>query len=441
MKHLELVLLSALLVAGKIYAQSAGTAQDTLKLSLQDAWQRAEAHSRTVTIKKKIAGIAAEEVRDVQTDRYPELGIMGSIEKATNIPIYENGLLSKPVQHEVIHTLYKVAADFYLNIYNGNKLNLKIEEDKTLQQIAHIRVDEAVSDVRYQTASLYLDLQKSYVFRDLIQKDIADQEKQLVEIQSFHKNGTVLKSDVLRVQLDLSKRKLTLVQIENDILIASQKLNIILGQPDETVILPDKPDSGLAATGSYDQWLQEALSHSFAWHISEKQTNLSEIHLREIKANVSPRVGLYGDFYYSNPQIFLYPYNPFWYSLGIAGLKVSFPLSEIYHNMHQARAAKLELEKEEEAHRDITDKIRQQVKEAFLRYKEALVRIEVARANVAQAEENARIVKNTYFNQASLITDLLDADVQVLQTRFELAAAKIMAQNKYYLLQNISGIL
>ena len=122
-------------------------------------------------------------------------------------------------------------------------------------------------------------------------------------------------------------------------------------------------------------------------------------------------------------------------------MKASFPISSLYHNIHKVRAARLELEKEEEAHKDAEDKVRQQVREAFLRYKEALVQIQVAEVNVAQAEENARIVKNTYFNQTSLITDLLDADIQVLQTRFELAAARIMAQDKYYLLQNITGVL
>ena len=40
-----------------------------------------------------------------------------------------------------------------------------------------------------------------------------------------------------------------------------------------------------------------------------------------------------------------------------------------------------------------------------------------------------------------VITDLLDADVQLLQTKFELEAARILAQNKYFLLQNIIGIL
>jgi outer membrane protein TolC len=444
MNQRNIAFLSGLLFAGcafPSYSQTNNAANDTLKISLSEAWRKAEEHSRLVEIKRKASGIAGEEVKDARMDRYPELGVMGSVEKATNIPIYENGLFSKPTQHEVIHTLYRVGADLYLNLYNGNKTNLKIAEDKTLHQISLIQEDQAVSDIHYKTAALYLELQQSLIFRNLITEDIADQEKQLKEIKAFHKNGTVLKSDVLRVELDLSKRKMTLVTIENDMLIASQKLNIIIGEPDGRIILPTDLDTHQDEQAGYDQYLAEALQHSFPYHISAQQTALSEIHLKQVRANLRPRLGMYGDFYYANPQIFLYPYNPYWYSLGVAGLKASFPISELYHNVHKVRAAKLELEKEEEAHKDTEDKVRQQVKEAFLRYKEALFQIKVAEVSVAQAEENARIIKNTYFNQTSLITDLLDADIQVLQTRFELAAARIMAQNKYYLLQNITGVL
>lgn len=424
-----------------VYAQQAPRQEDTLTLSLPEAWQRAEAHSRFIDISKKTSAIAAESVKDARMERYPELGIKSSVEKATNIPVYENGLFSRPVQHEVIHTLYRVSTDFYLDLYNGNKLNLKIEAEKTLYQISRIREEQAVSDIRYKTAALYLELQKALVFRNLVREDIIDQEKQLKEVRAFHKNGTVLKSDVLRVELELSRRKMALVTIENDILIATQKLNILIGEPDERILVPAALATGADEATGYEQYLATALQHAFAWHISEQQTALSRINLRQVKANIRPRLGMYGEFYYANPQIFLYPYNPYWYSLGVAGLKASFPLSALYHNVHKVRAAKLELEREETLHKDTEDKIRQQVKEAYLRYKEALVQIRVAEVNVGQAEENARIIKNTYFSQAALVTDLLDADIQVLQTRFELAAARIMAQNKYYLLQNTTGVL
>ncbi|KUG11905.1 transporter [Elizabethkingia sp. HvH-WGS333] len=414
---------------------------DTLYLSLKQTWQKAEENSRPIQMSNMETDISAARVKDAKLERLPELRVKGSVEKASNIPVYENGLFSKPTQHEVIHTLYRAGADFYFNIYNGNKLNLKIKQEEILQKIKEIQKDESVSDIHYKAASLYLDLQKSLMFRKLIKEDIQDQKLQLKEIQSLYKNGVILKSDVLRTELDLSKREMTLITIENDILIATQKLNIIIGVSDETVVVPEDTEIREEKNITYDQYLEQAFQYSFDYHISEQQTELSKLRLKEVKANVRPQVGLYGEFYFANPQIFLYPYNPNWYSLGIVGLKASFSISSLYHNTQKTQAAKLELEKEEIAHKNTEDKIRQDVKEAYLRYTEALEQVKLAEINVSQAKENARIIKNTYFSQTSLITDLLDANIQLLQTRFELESSKIIAQNKYYLLQNVTGTL
>ncbi|WP_343606188.1 TolC family protein [Fluviicola sp.] len=440
----KVLVLSIWIIApfGKLAGQVVAGQKDTLTLSLNEVWTKAEAFSRKVEISRQEVAVRKENYADAKMERYPDIGIKGTAEKATNIPIYDHGLFHTPSQHDVIHNLYRVSSDFYLNIYNGNKLNLKIREDRTLHELALIEKDQTIAEVRYESAQLYLDLQKSFIFLDLVQKDILDQEKQLEEIRSLYKNGVILKSDVLRVELDLSKRKMLEVEIRNDILIATQKLNILIGEPDDRIILP----TGLANLSlnhleSYEACLQQALSHSFDYQVSEEMTKLSALHLKQVQANVRPQIGLYGEYYFMNPQIFLYPYNPYWYSLGIAGLRVSFPVSSLYHNIHKKRGAQMELEKEEEAHKETEDLVRQQVREAYLRYEEALVRIQVSEVNVAQAMENARIIKETYFKQTSLVTDLLDADIQVLQTRFELEAAKMEAQTKYYFLKNVIGTI
>lgn len=436
------LMISLMITVNTSYAQGLKHQTDTLKISLDEVWKKTESFSRQINIKNKEVLISHEEVKDVIMERLPELGISGQYERATNIPIYDQGLLAPPSYHEVIKNLYKVSGDMYLNIYNGNKLNLKIKEEKIVHGIKIIERDETISNIRYEAAALYLELQQVILFRNLVKQDIIDQEKQLQEIKSLHTHGATLKSDVLRIELELSKRKLLLVKIENDILIDNQKLNIIIGEPDERIIIPDTLNNLIDTKNvTYDSFVKDALNHSFAFHISEQKTELSKIHLKQTKANIRPKLGLTGDFYYMNPQIFLFPYAPYWYSLGLAGLRASFPVSSFYHNIHKTRAARLEVEKEEEAHKDTEDKVRQQVKEAYLRYKESLFQIEVAKVNETQASENARIIKDNYFNQTSLITDLLDADIQVLQTHFELASAKIQAQNRYYKLLNIIGKL
>ena len=129
------------------------------------------------------------------------------------------------------------------------------------------------------------------------------------------------------------------------------------------------------------------------------------------------------------------------YGLGFGGIKASYPISALYHNRHKVKVAEIQYRQQEIEHADTEDKIREEVNEAFLRYREALTRIDVAKENISQATENLRIVNNTYFNQLSLITDLLDADTQLLQTRFDYAAARIAAQLQYYQLQKAIGNL
>jgi len=424
------------------YAQSIADTISPVKLSLYDIWQKVDENSKAIELRKFNVEIKNEEIRDAQIERLPELSVAGNLEKATNLPMYTNGLFNEPVQHEVIHTLYRVGGGTYFNLYNGGKTNLKIAEGKTLFQIAEEKKNMTISEIKLRAAAYYFDLQRSYIFRDLMIKDIANQEKQLDEVKHFLKNGVVLKSDVLRIELKLSQQKMVLVQIENDILIANQRLNILIGEADEYPIFPtEQLNPGALPLKSYEEYLDEAMNKAYENRISEKETALRKLQLKMIRANIAPKVGLYGDFYYANPQIFLYPYAPNLYSLGIGGIKASFPISSFYHNRHKTTAAKLEYEKQELEHQDTQDKVRERVKEAYLRYKEALIRINVSKVNVDQAEENWRIIKNTYFNKTSLVTDLLDADVQRLQTQFDLAAAEIAAQLQFYKLQHVIGNL
>lgn len=428
--------------ANSLFAQKDQEAETPLPLTLSQVWEKADAFSKAIKIKNLGVLASVQEVKDARAERLPELSVGGNYEKATNIPVYENGLFSTPTQHEVIHTLYKIGADGYLNVYNGSKTNLNIAKEEILHKIAIEQQQLTTSEIRLRAAAYYLDLQKNIIFKDLLIKDIADQEKQLKEIKQFLKHGVVLKSDVLRVELKLSRQQMSLIRIENDIILANQKLNILIGESDERTVDPvEKLEPEALLLKAYDDYLAEATEKSFPYRISEQQTQLRKIQLKNVKANVSPQVGLYGNFNFANPQIFLYPYNPHLYSLGIVGVKASFAISSFYLNKHKEKAAQIELQQQEIEHSDVQDNVRKQVKEAYLRYQESLIQISVDRVNVDHAKENARIVSNTYFNQTSLITDLLDADIQLLQTRFDLATSQIAAQLQYYQLQNVIGTL
>lgn len=413
-----------------------------VNLNIDQVWDKAAAKNKSVQIQQLRVDGSKEEILDAKAERLPELTAMGEYARVSNMPVYKNGLFHIPEQFEVVHTSYRVGGEGYLNLYNGNKTNNNISRQEIIYKIRSEQKNMTLSEIKVQAAAYFLDLHRSQIFRTLMQANISDQQKQLTQIRQLQHNGVVLKSDVLRAELQLSRQQLTLTQIENDIAIANQKLDILMGEPDEMQVVPiDIPDVEKLPQKSYEEYLAMAVSNSYQNKISEQETNLRRLQLKDIRGNVSPKLGLFANYAYSYPQVQFYPYSIALYGVGLAGIRATFPIDAFYHNRHKEKAAEIELKQQEIEHHNTQDIIRQKVKEAYLRYEEALTRIRVAQTNIQQATESSRIVSNTYFNQLSLVTELLESNTQLLQSRFDLAAAQIAAQLQYYQLQNVIGNL
>ncbi|RFS19074.1 TolC family protein [Chitinophaga silvatica] len=412
-------------------------------LTLTDVWKRAEVYNKQLQMQYLRVESLEERTKAAKDERLPEVNANGLYARVSNLAIYEDGLFNAPTQFPVKHGYYQLGGDAYLNVYNGGKTTREIKVRQTEAELAKEQKNLTTTEIRYKAAALYLDVYRGRAYEKVLQQYIFDREKELEEIKHLFNNGVVLKSDVLRAELNLSKQRMSLLEIQNGIKIANQRLNIVIGQPDsidnhlgiDTLVVEEHPTQG------YDNYIADAYANSFQFKISEKETLLSELKLKDVKSNILPKIGLYAEYAYTYPQIQFYPYSIAVYGLGQAGVKASMPLSALYQNKHKKSEAKINLERQEIEHADVQDQVRQDVKAAYLRYTEALTRIQVANDNITQAKENFRIVNNTYFNQLSLLTDLLDAESQLLQARFDLTTAAVTAQLQYYQLLKATGNL
>lgn len=86
-------------------------------------------------------------------------------------------------------------------------------------------------------------------------------------------------------------------------------------------------------------------------------------------------------------------------------------------------------------------RIRMDVRTAFLRHQEALQRVEALQLSVRQAQENYRIMQNRYLNQLAILTDLLDANSVCLNVELQLVTARTRVIYTYYQLQKACGRL
>ncbi|MGA6117381.1 TolC family protein [Sphingobacterium anhuiense] len=413
-------------------------ASDTLRTSLEDIISKALLNSKQIETSYLQIEESKLAIQQQRMELLPEISLHGAASYATNMPVYDHGLLNKPSQHDVIHYLYDTGIDFYLNLYNGHKDLMKIESRKLEQELASIAWANDKARIKLDVCNLFLDLERSYMDKTLIESDIVDQKAQLKEIKNLYTSGVLLHSDVLRMELELSKRELLLVQIDHDIQAFNQRLNFIIGG--DATIVP-VPHDFIVKVDSYDESWAFAKHHAFVLQQSEQEVKIKQLAIKQSKANYLPELGFAGNFTFANPQIFLYPYNDSWYNLGIVGLKLKIPISAVYRNKNLVRIAKVALDREEVKHHLEEENMQHQLLQAHLDYKLACVQRDVCLKNAGLAKENARIIKNRYFKSSALVTDLLDADMEHLKTLFELETAKIAIQKHYYFIEFLKGTI
>lgn len=415
----------------------------TLDLTITQVWKLADSNNKKIQLQGLNMQATGAHVKVSKAERLPEIAAEGNYAHVFPLPIYENGLFHTPSQFEVVPTYYKAGADAYLNLYNGGKTNNEIAASKVENELSKVRLNQSRQEVHYTSAVYFYDVYRNLSYKVLLEQDIREREKQLAEINHLYKNGTILKSDVLRAELRLSKQQMLLTEIENSIKIAKQRLNILIGRPDDAPLNPQIPasENDALVLKQIDDYFNDARSSSYKLQISEKEQQLSKLQLKQVKANMLPKLGFFAEYAFAYPQIQFYPYALSLYSNGMAGLKLKIPISSWYTNQHRVKEAEIRLRQREVEDEDVKDNIRQEVQENYIRFKESLQRINLAEENIKQASESYRIVQNTYFNQLALLTDLLDAETQLLQSKFELTTARVNAKIQYYQLQKAVGNL
>ncbi len=418
-------------------------AQNT-ELSLEEIWKIIETNNRQLKLSDLYLQQSKLEILEAKDRLLPEISIAGEAKLNSKFFIYDNGLFSSPQNVPVENYGYAVGYNLNFNLFNGGKerRNIQIkQEEKTRKQY---EVEIQKHSVKYNVAITYFNLYKYLHFSDFISAEISAEKKQLSLIESLHKNGVVLKSDVLRISVKLSQLELSLSDINKKINIAIQRLNILMGRDYETAL--NIPYQGYfeietIKDSNYDDYVAIALNESPEYKMVNSDIKLNEINIKQIKATILPKVSLYSNYNYTYPQISFYPYSNDLWAFGQTGIKVQFSIDNLYKSKHSIARAQLVNNQAKEKANIQKDEISIQVKEAYLQQQQTLESLETAKKNIIKTSETVRVIRNSYLNQESLLTDLLEAENTLLEAKFDLTNAQANFKLSHIQLLAIVGIL
>jgi outer membrane protein TolC len=444
MKQYRTVRILGILLALFVQSLYAQHIENARVLSLEEIWKVAETNNRQLKLSDLHLQQSNLEILEAKDRLLPELSVGGDAKLNSKFLIYDNGLFSSPQDVPVKGYGYGVGYNLNVNLYNGGKDKRNIAMKKEEAVRIQYEVDLQKHSVKYNVAAAYFDLYKFLHFHDFLDAEINAEKKQLALVESLHKNGTVLKSDVLRTSVKLAQLELSLSDVTKKIEIAKQRLNILMGRENDAELAikyQDTIELSAITEGDYEDYVDIAFNKSPEYKIAYSAVKLSEMNIKQVKAMLLPKVSLYSTYNYTYPQISFYPYSNDLWGFGQTGVKVQFSIDNLYKSKHSIAHAQVVSNEAREKANIKKDEIYLQVKEAYLQRQQALESMETAEQNIIKTAETVRVIRSSYINQESLLTDLLEAENALLEAKFNLTTAQTNVKLAHIRLLAIIGIL
>ncbi|GAA6771048.1 TolC family protein [Flavobacterium sp. CGRL2] len=245
---------------------------------------------------------------------------------------------------------------------------------------------------------------------------------------------------MLRTELQQSNFKVSVFKNTNDIELVSNYLDVLIGIPTNTILKPQIDKSGVPFE---EIKLQESISQAFQNREEIKRAEigieLSESTLNISKSGFSPSI---------NANLILNTEYPaqwpnyvniinYW----AAGISLNWDVSSFYNIKHRIKGDKLQIEKSNVALDAAKNQIESEVKTAFVKYEESKRNIATYKKDVELSLSNYKIVKSRYDNDFALISDMVDAELQLNNSKISLVNANLDLIIQYYSLQFAMGKL
>ncbi len=419
--------LFALLVcsAQEASAQQSYGLHDILELGLQN--------SHTMKINEAERAENEYAVKEAKMAYLPNLSVQGQGALLNSPDIRFMGQSS---QMESPKNAAFVLGNLSVPVFNGFQLrnNVRMKQEIALAGMERESVDSTV--VVVQLIDSYISLYKAQQSKKIIEQSIEAARKRVSDFEKMKENGLLSQNDFLKAQLQVSQLEMSLVDVQNKEALAQYNLNILAGLEPTTSFEADSSAifalPGLARAST----AEESMTSRRDYAALEHQYNASEYAIQLQRNKYYPHVNVSG--------MYVSMYVPNTLTIGNMvnlGLSVSFDISSLYKNPAAVAIREQQSKQLNEQLSQLEDKIRIEVQKGYLDYQTAQSKTALSEKITEQATENFRSVQEKFNNNLASTSDLLEAEVTLLQSQINEQLAQADAFLAWCNYLNVTGNL
>ena len=297
-------------------------------------------------------------------------------------------------------------------ILNGNKL-AKVNASVKSEQL-RLSEDEAVLTVE-QYYWQWVSLKEKLKTLDVVGRQIDTIRR---DVSTAVDAGVAMQNDLLQVELERNRISANRLKVNNGLsvvkMLLAQAIELPADSFDIAVSVPeDLPDPNI-----YKVDHQAALQLTPTYRMLQKGVEASKLQRNMELGKRLPTIGIgAGYMYYDLPDQHSISVIENRRSMGMVFASIAIPLSDWWGGTHAIRQKNVQLKIAEESKRSNSELLLVQMQQLWNELVEAYDQAKISKESVAKATENARISTNCYHAGTVAISDLLNAQSLLQQSR------------------------
>lgn len=410
-------------------------------MGIDELLRLADAQSKSIQTYRTGTEAAGEALKAAKAQRLPDVNVSLSASYLGNGKIWDRDF-GNAMTVDMPHFGNNFAIEAQQVIYTGGAISSGIRQAELGKQLAELDLQKDIQEVRFLLLGHYLNLYKLDNHIKVLQDNIRLTDEVIANMKAKREQGTVLKNDITRYELQKEQLNLQLTRARDARTTANFQLVTTLHLPEGTEI---KPDTAMLEqkiqTLTENEWQDMARANNILLKQTQTAIRLNEQKVKQERAERLPHISIVAADHLDGPVTIEVPaldnnFN-YWY----IGVGIKYNLSSLFKNNNRLRQARLNVRQAQENHQLAQEKIKNDVQEGYVNFMTSFTDLRTQEKSVKLADENYSVTDNRYKNDMALLTDMIDASNMKLSADLGLVNARINILYNYYKMKYITHTL
>ena len=426
---IKIILVLLLFLSGNSFTQVL-TLKESIELGLKNSKELKIAQSKVNSADAHVTEMGSQMLPQLKFDAsYTRLSEITPFQ--ISVPFYPTPVvISQPVLNN-----YQFKLSLQQPLFTGFRLSSLKSAARYNYEATNYEYESSINEYAYKIQEAFFNLYNAQKINELVNEQLLSINQNVEDTKNFLDNGLVSINDLLKLEVQQSNIELKLIEAKNNLNIARMNFNRVIGVKlnSNTEITLDNLTAGLSSY-SPDEIITEAKSNRNELKALEQKVAMTDEGITSAKSTWFPNIYLFSDFYYAHPNQRIQPNKARFDDTWDVGVALNWSLWDWGNTSSKSTQAEELKIQTETSLSQLQEAVEIEVYQAYLNYIKSDEKITVSKKAVDQAQENYRITKEKYDVQLATSSELVDAQVYLLQAQttltnslveFQLAKAKL----------------